>query len=163
MDAILHSWVCGVAFAGALCAVCMYLCPAGRVKYVLQMASACVMVLAMFAPLLRLDPDAYAGLLTSYREESVAVMGFSDHSAERLNRMVIEQECAEYIWDKAQTYDVPLVGVTVRAKWDDNGYWVPYEVTYETKEDAVPTALTKKIAEELGIPEERQKISETNE
>lgn len=164
MQAIIHNWVCGVAFAGGLCAVCMYLCPAGRVKYVLQMASACVMVLAMFAPLVRMDPDAYASLLAAYREQSVAVLDVSDISAERLNRTVIEQECAEYILDKAQTFGISIDAVTVRVKWEDAGYWVPYEATYTVPDSTVITReFMQAVSEELGIPEERQNASETNE
>ena len=77
--------------------------------------------------------------------------------------MVIEQECAEFLCDKAQTYDVRLEDVAVRATWDDAGYWIPYEAVYTTSERTIPSAFTAKVAEELGIPEERQKICETNE
>lgn len=162
MQAILHDWVYSVAFAGALCAVCMYLCPAGRVKYVLQMASACVMVLAMFSPFLKLRPDEYASILAAYREESIAVMSDSAGGTERLNRLVIEQEYAEYILDKAQTYGLTLESVSVRTTWDNGGYWVPHEAVYVT-EEPLPEAFLEKITEELGIPKERQSVRETNE
>jgi len=162
MEAILKQWVCSVAFAGGLCAVCMYLCPAGRVKYVLQMASACVMVLAMFSPFLKLRPDDYASILAGYREQSLEVMSVSDGSAERLNRLVIEREYAEYILDKAQTYDLALSSVDVRAAWDSGGYWVPHEAVYTTS-DPVPEEFLREVTKELGIPEERQSVRETNE
>lgn len=163
MQTVIHNWVCGIAFAGGLCAVCMYLCPAGSVKYVLQMASACVMVLAMFAPLIRMQPDAYASFLSGYRE-SVSALDVSDISAERLNRIVIEREYAEYILDKAQTSGISIEAVTVRVKWEDAGYWVPYEAIYTIPEGTVITQeFIQMIFEELGIPEERQNASETNE
>ena len=162
MQTILHDWVYSVAFAGGLCAVCMYLCPAGRVKYVLQMASACVMVLAMFSPFLKLRPDDYASILAAYREESIAVMSDSVSGAERLNRLVIEQEYAEYILDKAQTHGLTLASVSVRATWDSGGYWVPHEAVYVTGE-AIPEAFVQESTEELGIPKERQSVRETNE
>lgn len=162
METILHNWVCAVAAAGGLCAVCMYLCPAGRVKYVLQMASACVMVLALFSPFIKLRADDYASVLAAFREQSTAVMSASDDSAERLNRMVIEREYAEYIWDKAQTYGLTLTDVAVRAVWDNDGYWVPHEAEYTTA-DILPEAFLQEVTKELGIPEERQKVRETNE
>lgn len=162
MQTILHNWVCSVAFAGGLCAVCMYLCPAGRVKYVLQMASACVMVLALFSPFIKLRPDDYASVLAAFREQSTSVMAVSTDPAERLNRLVIERECAEYILDKAQTYDLPLSSVTVRATWDNGGYWVPHEAVYITNE-TVSEEFLQEITKELGIPEERQSVRETNE
>lgn len=162
METILHNWVCSVAVAGGLCAVCMYLCPAGRVKYVLQMASACVMVLALFSPFFRLRSDDYASILAAYREQSTAVMSVTDDSAERLNRMVIEREYAEYIWDKAQTYGLTMAEVEVRAVWDNGGYWVPHEAVYTTA-DLVPEEFLQEVTKELGIPEERQKVRETNE
>ena len=49
MSGLFHDWVWSVACAGAVCALCTWLCPEGRVKHVLQMACACVMVLAMYA------------------------------------------------------------------------------------------------------------------
>lgn len=162
MQTILHNWVCSVAFAGALCAVCMFLCPAGRVKFVLQMAAACVMVLALFSPFVRLRPEDYASALTAFREESAAAEPVSGEAGERLNRLVIERECAEYIWDKAQSSGVALTAVSVRCEWDSGGYWVPSEATYTT-DVPVPTAFLETVTEELGIPKERQSIRETNE
>lgn len=162
METILRGWVYSVAFAGGLCALCMYLCPAGRVKYVLQMASACVMVLATFSPFWKLRPGDYASAVAAFREESLAVMAEPGNASERLNRLVIERECAEYIWDKAQTFGLTLTDVSVRCIWDSGGYWVPNEVTYAAG-GPVPEAFVREITEELGIPKERQSIRETNE
>lgn len=162
METILQNWVYSVAFAGGLCALCMYLCPAGRVKYVLQMASACVMVLAMFSPFWKLRPEDYASVVASYREESLAVMARPGNPSERLNRLVIERECAEYIWDKAQTGGLTLTDVSVRCVWDSGGYWVPNEAVY-TAGEPVPASFVSEITEELGIPEERQSVREANE
>jgi len=163
MGELLHHWVSSVACAGGICAVCMYLCPSGRVKNVLQMACACVMVLALYAPLAKLDMGGYAEMLASYREQTVALTDQSVSTAERLNRMVIEQEYGEYILDKAQTCGVPLTQASVRVVWNEDGYWVPDEVVYVCAEGTVSESFQNTIETELGIPKERQSVHETNE
>lgn len=163
MEEMLHNWVYGVACAGALCGVCMYLCPEGRVKNVLQMASACVMVLTLFAPLLKLDMGEYAGLLTEYREQVQEVTAVSGDTADRLNRLVIEQEYREYILDKADSQGVALTDVSVGVTWDADGYWAPWSVEYISADGTVAESFVEEIEKELGIPKERQSLCETNE
>lgn len=163
MQEFLHNWVYGVACAGGFCALCFYLCPAGRVKQVLQMACACVMLLAMFAPLRKLNPAAYGKHLARYRTEAAALETESDALAERLNRLVIEQEYREYILDKAAEIGQPLTDVTVRVQWDSEGFWVPQAVYYSAPEGNVTPAFRELMETELGISKERQIADETNE
>lgn len=163
MQDFLHNWVYGVACAGCLCAVCMYLCPEGRVKNVLQMASACVMVLTLFAPLLKMDMAGYAEMLTEYREQAQEVSNISGETAERLNRMVIEQEYREYILDKADSQGIALTDASVGVTWNEGGYWVPCEAEYVCGSGAVTQAFLEEVEKELGIPKERQNVCETNE
>ena len=160
MSEMLHDWVWGVACSGAICALCTWLCPEGRVKQVLQMACACVMMFAMYAPLRGWNPDGYAEMITAYREESRAVVSQSEAVAERLNRMVIEQEYREYILDKAQTCGEPLEDVSVGVKWDDGGYWIPWEAVYCQD---ISLSFQETIERDLGIPKERQSIREADE
>ena len=160
MSGLFHDWVWSVACAGAVCALCTWLCPEGRVKHVLQMACACVMVLAMYAPLRELDMDGYAGLLAEYREDSRAVISRSDAMTERLNRLVIEQEYRAYILDKAQTMGEHLEDVSVGVRWDDGGFWVPWGAVYS---NAVSEDFRDTVRNELGIPKERQSVRETDD
>lgn len=163
MQSVLHDWVWGVACAGGMCALCMYLCPEGRVKRVLQMASACVMVLTLYAPVLQWNMDGYAEMLAAFREQRAMLTGQAEEKNERLNRMVIEGACCEYIWDKATQCGVVLEDVTVRAVWNDGGFWVPHETTYTVGEGSVTQTFLEEIEMDLGISKERQKIRETNE
>ena len=163
MQTVLHDWVWGVACAGGLCALCMYLCPEGRVKRVLQMASACVMVLTLYAPVMQWDMNGYAEILAVFREQRALLTGQAEDMSERLNRVVIEEEYCEYIWDKATQCGVSLEEVSVRAVWNEGGYWVPHETTYTAREGSVTQAFLEEIEMDLGIPKERQKICETNE
>ena len=163
MSELLRNWVWSVACAGAVCALCTMLCPAGRVKNVLQMACACVMLLAGDGKkdqvTLKLDMDSYAGALAAYREDSLAVMSQSGAMTERLNRLVIEQQYREYILDKAKSRGESLEDVSVGVKWDDGGFWVPWEAVYS---DPVSGAFRETVASELGIPEERQSVRESD-
>lgn len=159
MSELLRNWVWSVACAGAVCALCTMLCPAGRVKNVLQMACACVMLLAVYTPLAKLDMDSYAGVLAAYREDSLAVMSHSGAMMERFNRLVIEQQYREYILDKAKSRGESLEDVSVGVKWDDGGFWVPWEAVYS---DPVSGAFRETVASELGIPEERQSVRESD-
>ena len=76
---------------------------------------------------------------------------------DRLNRAVIEEQCEEYILDKAEELGANVFGVKVQAQWNLDGLWVPYSAEIDAPDiGSAKTALEGVIQNELGIPAERQ-------
>ena len=104
-----------------------------------------------------------APLLSSYTgPRSFSSKNSSEAETERreLNRLVIEQECGEYIMDKAADLSLSVRSVKVGARWSREGVWVPDRVSIILAEDgSARTRLVSLIEAELGIPEEVQEWS----
>ena len=60
MTEILSGWVRAIAGAAVFCAMAAALCPKGRARGVLALASGCVMLLALVSPIARLDLTDFA-------------------------------------------------------------------------------------------------------
>ena len=98
-----------------LCAAVTSICPEGNVKKICSLTCSIVMITAALKPLAGFDFNEYAVQLTHYREMSAALTESSQELDNRLNRLVIEEECSAYIWDKAREYGVELTEVRVTA------------------------------------------------
>ena len=71
-----------------------------------------------------------------------------------LERTYIEEECAAYICGKAAAAGAEIAGVSVQARWDEDGLvWYPWAAKIYGVYD--PT-LSGIIEEDLGVPRERQ-------
>ena len=108
-----------------LCAAVTSICPEGNVKKICSLTCSIVMITSALKPLAGFDFNEYAVQLAHYREMGAALTESSQELDNRLNRLVIEEECSAYIWDKAREYGVELTEVRVTAAWSTDGFWYP--------------------------------------
>ena len=143
-----------------LCGVAMSLAPEGAVKKVLTIACSAVLISAVIQPLAGLDFSAYALELAKNSERETAFLENNGDLNDRLNRLVIQEQCQAYILDKAEALGLRLDRVTVLAQWNSEGLWVPYSAELAgTDNEQERKKLGTAIEAELGIPEERQQWS----
>ena len=151
----LRSWLLTLSGAAALCMLALTLCPEGRVRRVLRLICGAVMAIALLSPVKDFDMDAYAASLTRYREEAAMAAGAGQETGDRLDRTIIERECAAYILDKADALGIQNAAATVRAVWSD-GCWCPHEAAVTAAASGeLRASLTAYIEGELGIPAAR--------
>ncbi len=155
MTAAVAAWVRGLVGAAALCAIALALCPAGRVRRVLNLVCGAVMAVSLLAPVVSFDFAEYSSALAKYSETALDSSADGKIAAERLNRAIIQDECAAYILDKADALGVAVIQAEVRAEWSEEGYWFPSECSIVAT-DPANSALQNAIEAELGIPPERQ-------
>ena len=157
MSGLLRDWVLSLAGAALLGAFALALTPEGRARRVVKLLAGVVMALALVSPLRELDLESYAASLAVSRDaEAAAADARIRETNERLQRALIERECAAYISDRAARLGLRLESASVTAKWGDALCWYPYEARLRADTDAFARrALADSIAAELGIPPER--------
>ena len=153
MTEILSGWVRAIAGAAVFCAMAAALCPKGRARGVLALASGCVMLLALVSPVAQLDLTDFARASARWRESAAAVADGAGEAAGAMERRVIEAECAAYISSRADGLGLAPGGISVEARWSEEGYWYPWSCRIAAAENA---ALSDAVEAELGIPRERQ-------
>ena len=148
----LTSWLRALVGAAVFCALALALCPEGRPKRV-------VLAAALLSPVVELDMQALPEALARYGEAARAVAEGAGEEADRLNRTIIERECAAYILDKADALGISAADAAVTARWSEEGFWYPWESRVSCPEGG-RAALSEAIEAELGIPPERQSWEE---
>ena len=98
--------------------------------------------------------------MARYGEAARSVAGEAGQEADRLNRTIIELECAAYILDKADALGLAVSSAAVTARWSEEGFWYPWESRAACSESDRET-LSAVIEAELGIPAERQSWEES--
>lgn len=153
-------WLLSLCAAAAGCAAALALCPEGRVRRVLRIVCGAVMAVALLSPVRAFDLDLYARAVAQYGEEARALGETAEAESDRLSRGIIEEECAAYIWDKADTLGLQVSSVQVGAHWSDDGCWYPWEAELAvTGDTAALEALSAAVESELGIPRARQQFT----
>jgi hypothetical protein len=119
------------------------------------------MTIALLSPVPHFDFASYAKSLEKYRIEAEEAAGSATGEKDNLSRTIIEDECAAYILDKAETLNLTVNSAEVSAAWSSEGYWYPYKAKLNiTGTDAGREKLTDAIESELGIPRDRQNWGE---
>lgn len=136
-------------------AVAAAVIPEGGTKKVLGMVVAAVMLCMTADAVTGLDFESYRLMAARYREESTALTEDAEKISDRLNRLVIERECEEYICDRATALGTELNSVRVTARWHPDGLWLPAELLISSP-DIRDERLCSAIEAELGIPTEEQ-------
>ena len=153
---VLTEWLRALVGSAVFCALALALCPEGRPKRVLRAACGVVMAAALLSPVVELDMQALPEAIARYGEAARAVAD----GADRLNRTIIERECAAYILDKADALGLSASEASVTARWSEEGFWYPWECRVSCAEGG-RAALSRAIEAELGIPPERQSWEES--
>lgn len=154
----LQNWIQSLCGGAIFSALVLTITPRGRVHQVLRLVCGLMLALVLLSPLKELSWDGYAAYLAQYRQKAEATVEQAEEAADQYNRRIIEQECAAYIWDKAEQKGLTLESVSVACAWSEMGMWYPSAVTIVNPEGYV-ASLAAEIAGELGIPETMQKWS----
>lgn len=146
-----------ICAASVFFGVALTLFPEGKEKRIASLCATAALVL-MFCSLLRgMDWKVYSLSLAKTREAAAAISGDAEVQSRRLNRVVIEQECEEYIMDKAADLGCPLREVKVSLRWSREGLWVPDSAVIRSSErTSAQQRLSSLIEAQLGIRADRQ-------
>ena len=155
----LTSWLRALVGAAVFCALALALCPEGRPKPVLSAACGVVIAAALLSTEEEQDMQAQTGGQAGYGEAARAVAEGAGEEADRLNRTIIERECAAYILDIADALGISAADAAVTARRSEEGFWYPWESRVSCPEGS-RAALSEAIEAELGIPPERQSWEE---
>ena len=128
-----------------------------RMRRVVRLVGGSAMALALLSAVMRFDYAAYAA---SLRREELEMQTDTDEirdEAQRLNRRLIEEECAAYIRNRAEDLGIALQDVQVKLAWDVSGFWYPEEAELTLAENQqYSAALQDAIQTELGIAPDAQ-------
>ena len=139
------------------CGAAINITPEGGVRRIMQLLCTAALTMAILSPIKEIDFDIYALETARLREAEAAINESAERIDDRLSRAVIEEQCEEYILDKAEELGANVSGVSVQAQWNLDGLWVPYSVKIDTPDiSSAKSALEGVIQNDLGIPAERQ-------
>ena len=156
MMGAVRSWLLAVIAVSLLCAVAEALMPSGAVKRVGRLVCGLVLVGAILSPAARLDVDGGRRWLERYLFSVQAREAELEHEVNSQIKIIIEQEYAAYILDKAAQLGLDCT-VRVECGLSEEGLYLPVR----TEVAGLSTAgsqreLIRIIKEDLGVPEERQ-------
>lgn len=153
----LHSWVISVISTAAFCAVAINITPKGRVLSVVKLLCGLVMIFAIVSPFANINFNKYSESMAKYKGRAKELTQNADDYEDKLNRTFIEDKCAAYILDKAESYGIHISSVSVEAEWSVDGYWYPVSPDICSDcSDEVRSRLASWLESELGIAKERQ-------
>ena len=163
MMGAVRSWLLAVIAVSLLCAVAEALMPSGAVKRVGRLVCGLVLVGAILSPAARLDVDGGRRWLERYLFSVQAREAELEHEVNGQMKIIIEQEYAAYILDKAAQLGLDCT-VRVECRLSEDGLYLPHR----TEVAGLGTAAAQKqliqvIAEDLGVPAERQFYAEEEE
>ena len=143
-----------------LSAVALTVTPEGSVKKVLGMFCGFAAMAVIISTFLDFDFVSFSSYMSQYRETAQSITSQAQEKTSVETRLIIEERCAAYILDKAEKIGA-TVSSTVKAVWNENGYWYPSEanIVFSGSNEA-KTKLRDYISAELGIAPEKQNWSE---
>ena len=146
-----REWITSIVMVTMFLSVAQTVLPDGKIRKVFSFSGGLVLMVALLQPILELKPgevelriERYENEIWERQEELEQVVGAEWE-------MLIEQEIAAYILDKA---DALGVDVSVQVQAETGTGEIPVllaELTGQPSE-----TLTEYLEEELGIPRERQ-------
>lgn len=160
MNGNLGAWILAVAGASVISGVVLAMVPECRARRAVKCACAILVSLTMVTSAPGLSADTVSDEVQRYREDAQDYSAGVKDDNKRLLRLVMEEELSAYISDKANLYDGVQMQAEFSLSWDAEGWWYPTAVKVRTNADeSVKSAVSSAIAEELGIPEDRQSWS----
>ena len=154
MSVITLRGICAVSIVfGAL----LTLLPEGRERSIASMCATVALITMFLSFVVKANWKGYSAALAQTRDAAAMIESNAEKSRSRLSRLVIEQECEEYIMDKAMDLGLQLDCVEISCSWNREGVWVPETVVITTmKGTEAAGKLSSWIEAELGIETARQ-------
>lgn len=129
----------------------------GSIKSITEILCTAILILVVLSPIKGFDYDSVALESAKLHELEMRITDRARSSEERMNRLVIQDECAEYIKDKAGNISDEALDVRVTAQWSLDGLWVPYSAVLSGEwSERDRQTLGELIQSSLGIPLSRQ-------
>jgi len=94
----------GICAASVFFGVILTLLPEGKERRVASLCATAALVIMFFSLVFSTDWADYSLSLAQTRDAAALISSSAEESRNRMNRLVIEQECEEYIMDKAAQY-----------------------------------------------------------
>lgn len=146
-----------ICAASVFFGVALTLFPEGKEKRIASLCATAALVLLFCSFVRGMDWETYSLSLAKARETGAGISSDAANESRRLNRLVIERECEEYIMDKARDCACPLRSVKVSAAWSREGLWIPESAALHLGADqSGRERLSSLIEAQLGIRAERQ-------
>lgn len=163
MIEVIRNWLIGVTAAAIVVALAEGVAPDGAVKKIGKLAGGLLLIVAVIQPLVGLDYEAMAGILTDYRVETEGYSAALEIENERLMKNIIEEQTGAYIQDKAAELGAECTAdVTCQA--DDDGNFYPASVVvYGELDQKLQNTLSRTIEGDLAIPVEHQRYERTKQ
>lgn len=149
----LRGYVLSITVAAVLCSVVKSISPerAGQ-KKILSLACGIFLLATALRPLGLLQIPGLEDTTEVYREQAEQMTAQAQETAKAQMRVIIKEQTEAYILDKADT-----LGVRLEVQVELNDEMVPWQVTLQGETSPYAKGrLRSSIAQELGIPEERQ-------
>lgn len=151
----LRQWLLGITAAALAVALAQALTPEGTVKKLLRLTGGLVLLLAVVRPLKGLAPEALPR-----PGDLVPSVETAETAGEEVMKTLIAQKVGAYIVDKGDQLGCPCTAQVTVAE-DGSGWAVPWSVEMRGQWTAQEKKeLSRLIAQELNIPEERQTFLE---
>lgn len=154
MMELLRQWLTGVTCAALVAALSDSLTTGGAVRRVGRLAGGLLLLAAVVKPVLEVDLAALSASSVMLEVEDLPA---AEEAGVDLMKTIIGQETGAYILDKAAELGIPCQEVRVTCAVEENG--VPYPQSVVLVGDmtqAQRRELSRRIEEDLAIPEERQ-------
>lgn len=139
------------------CGIALSLTPEGSVKKATALCCTLLLMMTALTAFRSFDYSTYALEIARYRELGHALADDSEERTERIKRLVVEQEYAEYIRQQAAAIGINDLKVAVSVRWDTAGVWVPESVRLSGScTDDQRAGLQTLISADLGIEKTHQ-------
>ena len=153
MQALLRELIGLSVLTGAL----LQLCPEGGVKRVSQVLCTAVLSLAVLSHLGGTEREKLLPVSAGAAAASTGIEESGASVSRELSRRYLQEEYTEYITRQAEALGMDTLTVNLTVEQDAGGQWLPHAAELTGSFDLwQKEALTKALAEDLGIPTERQ-------
>jgi len=160
LSELIQTWILGLVGASFLGAIALTVCPKGRVRAVVSLLAGLVTLLALIAPVLEFDFEAYAQNIVFSEAQLDDRIEEIQREQERLQTLIISEQSRTYIWDKAQSIGLPDLEIHVETRRSAVGEIYPYRIRLIGDVDPYQrTALEEFMEQNFGITNERQQWS----
>ena len=156
MTDVLAAWVRSTAAGAVFCGIALLLLPEGGEKRAVRLVCGLAMLLILLRPLLSMDAERFAELLSIRRLQADRLLEETDDLSLDLCRRIIMEETEAYIWDAAARLGITRLGVRVQLR---DGEELPYPWSIDLTGDITELQreqLSLLLEGELGIPRQRQ-------
>lgn len=153
----MNNFILQISVLSIVCGFITSFVPDGGTKHITQMLSTAILLCAVLQPLGRFNLESTDFWSTKINELESDFAEKNEVVCDSLNKIGIEEQCREYILDKARLKSLIDIDVSIELKESDEGVYVPWSVElYGSFSDRHKREMSELILRDLGIPEERQ-------